>query len=89
MKSEINYSESVSHKNMDLEILGESFDEPYNVGKSTIDFYTKLSIIDILTGTVVYENGEPLRYNFIKRCDEEGLKKIVKDAKNNIEKLMP
>lgn len=87
MKPEIEYSETLSHSNMDLEILAESFIEPV---RKTDDkqFYTQVSIIDVNAGHIVYKNGQPLRYFYEKQNDKDTLVAIVKNVKENIDKLL-
>ena len=82
------YSEFVTHKNMDLEILGESFDEPI---RTTADhqIFTQVSIIDTLSGQLIFNGGSPLRYNYVKQNDLETLKLLVKEVKEKINILYP
>lgn len=85
--SELEYAEYLSHNGMDIEVLGETFAEPIKKTQS-MDFYTRVSIIDVSTGDVVYKDGTPLRYYFEKSNGDDGLKDLVRGIKNN-EKYLP
>lgn len=88
MKSEEEYSETLSHNGMDLEILGESFTEPVRKTPD-MNFHTQVSVIDMGSGELVYRNGQPIRYSYANQNDKDGLRELVRAVKQNIHTLLP
>lgn len=88
MKSEDEYSETVSHNGMDLEILGESFTEPIRKTPDT-NFHTQVSVIDMGTGELIYRDGQPIRYSYVNQNNKDGLRELVRIIKQNINIILP
>lgn len=86
MEANESYSEFISHGNMDLEILGESYSEPIKKTQE-LEFYTKVSVIDTASGQPVYKNGTQMSYYFVKENDLPTLKLLVQGIKNDETKL--
>tara|TARA_R110000868_G_scaffold358357_1_gene620074 strand:+ start:265 stop:513 length:249 start_codon:yes stop_codon:yes gene_type:complete len=81
MESKLEYAEYVTHNGMDLEILGEVFDEP--IKKNEVQkFYTRISVINTDTKEVLE------KYYFLKENDADELKILVNGIKSN-EKYLP
>ena len=81
MESKLEYSEFLAHNGMDLEILGEVFDEP--IKKNEVQkFYTRISVINTDTKEVLE------KYYFLKENDADELKILVNGIKSN-EKYLP
>lgn len=82
------YSEFVTHKDKDLEILGEVFEDSIR-RSADHEIHTQVSIIDVMSGQLVFDGGQPLRFNYTKRNDLETLKLLVKEVKEKINILYP
>ena len=82
------YSEYLSHNNMDLEVLGESFDDPIKKSDNQ-KFYSKVTIINCEFGQPIpnKDGSQNIHYS-LKRNDREELIEAVRDVKNNIEKYL-
>lgn len=82
------YSEFLSHANMDLEILGETFDEPC-FSRNGNKYHTRVSIINCEFGRVVLQpDTMPYVYYFVPEHTKDELIATVKEIKSK-DKYLP
>lgn len=85
--SQLDYSEFLTHKNMDIEVLGETFSEPIKK-TDRHNYHTRVSIIDVSTGQPVIKDGAPIHIYFVPEYTSEQLKATVKEIKHS-ERFLP
>lgn len=87
-KNDLEYSEFLTHKGMDIEVLGEVFSEPVKRTDS-MSFHTRVTFVNVETGQKIHrDDGSLMAYYFERENDADSLRELVRGIKNT-EKYLP